>query len=142
MGILRGIHSHQKSLVECEVLPRAILHAERFIEEARTRAFDEAAVSKVINSPSELTIPDSLGPNQGESYPAFDDVDDFHGFMKTWQEDGLDFQAQITVNYMDGSLPDPVLDVSYATFMKRFAVAVTSPYLSYTVSVNHIFTYY
>ena len=69
-------------------------------------------------------------------------VDDFHGLAKTWQEEGIDFQAEITVNYADGTLPDPIQDVSYATFIKRFSVTVTSPYLDYTVSLNHIFTYY
>jgi hypothetical protein len=142
VGIYRGIQSHQKTLVECEVLPRAILHAERFIEEARTRAFDEVTISKAVTNPNELTPADSLGPNDGETYPAFNDVDDFHGLAKTWQEEGITFQAQLTVNYADGTLPNPLQDVSYPTFTKRFSVTVTSPYLDYTVSLNHIFTYY
>lgn len=142
LGIFRGIHSHQKTLVECEILPRAILHADRFIEEARTRAFDEEAVSQIVTVPDDLTPPDFLGPDVGETYPAFNDVDDFHGFATTWQEEGIDFQGQITVSYADGQLPGAISDVSYRTFMKRFAVTVTSPYLNYTVSLNHIFTYY
>jgi len=142
LGIYHGIQSHQKTLVECEVLPRAILHAERFIEEARTRAFDEETLSKTVTSAGDLTPPDSLGPNDGEIYPSFDDVDDFHGLTKTWQEEGIDFQAHVVVNYADGTLPNPIQDVSYATFLKRFSVTITSPYLDYKVSLNHIFTYY
>jgi hypothetical protein len=142
LGIYHGIQSHQKTLIECEVLPRAILHAERFIEEARTRAFDEATVSRAVANADELTPPDSIGPDDGEIYPSFDDVDDFHDLTKTWQEDGIDFQAHCVVNYADGILPDPIQDVSYATFVKRFSMTVTSPYLDYTVSLNHIFAYY
>lgn len=142
LGIYRGIHAHQETLVESEVLPRAILHAERFIEEARTRAFDEAALTQKISSPDELTSPDSLGPNAGESYPAFDDVDDFHGLLKTWREKGIDFQVKIEVSYADGTLPDSIEAVSYRTFIKKFTATVTSPYLDYTVSLDHIFAYY
>ena len=142
LGIHSGIQSHQRTQVECEVLSQALLHAERFIEEARTRAFDEVCVSKVVSTPGELTPPDSLGPNQGESYPAFNDVDDFHGLNLAWQENGVDFKASIVVDYMDGTLPEHLSDVEYRTFKKHFTVRLTSSWLKYAVVLNHIFTYY
>ena len=142
LGIYRGIHAHQRTLVECEVLPRAILHAERFIEEARTRAFDEATISTTVTDSSALTPPGSLGGDVGETYPAFDDVDDFHNFVIVWQEEGIGFQAKITVSYAGGTLPNAISDVGYRTFMKHFTVEITSPYLNYMVALNHIFTYY
>ncbi len=142
LGIYRGIHSHQKTMVESEILPRAMLHAERFIEEARTRAFDKACVSGSVSSPSELTSPDSLGTESLESYPVFNDIDDFHGLNKFWRESGADFQAKITVNYADGNLQSGISDVNYRTFMKRFTVTISSNYLDYKVTLDHLFTYY
>ncbi len=142
LGIYRGIHRHQRTMVESEILPRAMLHAERFIEEARTRAFDKACVSGSVSSPSELTAPDSLGVESLEIYPVFDDIDDFNGLDKSWQESGADFQARITVNYSDGNLQSGISNVNYRTFMKRFAVTISSDYLDYSVTLNHLFTYY
>ena len=142
LGIYRGIHRHQRTMVESEILPRAMLHAERFIEEARTRAFDKACVSGSVSSPSELTSPDSLGTENSESYPTFNDIDDFNGLDKLWQESGTDFRAQITVNYSDGNLQSSISDVNYRTFMKRFTVTISSDYLDYSVTIDHLFTYY
>ena len=142
LGIYRGIHSHQRTMVESEILPRAMLHAERFVEEARTRAFDEACVSARVSSPSELTAPGSLGTESLESYPAFDDIDDFNGLDKLWQESGADFRAQITVNYAGGNLQSGISGVNSRTFMKRFTVTISSNYLDYKVTLDHLFTYY
>ncbi len=142
LGIYRGINTHQEILIESEVLPRAILHAERFIEEARTRAFDEASLSKEISSPNELTSPDSLGPNKNENYPSFDDVDDFHGLVQTWDEEGIRFQVQINVCYANGTLPGSIEMVTYRTYMKKFTATITSSYLNYSVTLDHIFAYY
>ncbi len=142
LGIYRGIHIHQRTMVESEILPRAMLHAERFIEEARTRAFDEACLSGPVASPNGLTSPDSLGAESFEGYPTFDDIDDFHGLDELWQESGADFRTQIVVNYADGNLQSSISDVSYRTFMKRFTVTISSDYLDYSVTLDHLFTYY
>ncbi|MBU1937851.1 hypothetical protein KKG05_10675 [bacterium] len=142
LGIYRGIHTHQRTMVESEILPRAMLHAERFIEEARTRAFDETCLSGPIVSPNGLTSPDSLGVESSESYPILDDIDDFNRLDKSWQESGADFRAQIQVNYADGTLQSGISDVNYRTFMKRFTVTISSNYLDYAVTLDHLFTYY
>jgi hypothetical protein len=127
----------------------AIALAEKLLAEASTLAFDLYCLTTNITSPSQLTPAFSLGPAWGETYPNFNDLDDFNGL--TLQDSttfpSVLFNISCTVTYADTA--DPSLNVSTQTFLKRLLVNVTSPYLinpasgqSVTITMQQVFAYY
>src|SRR4030067_2676057 len=115
--------------------------ATSIIQEAKSKAFDEATDSTSINVIGFLTNFDKLGPDNGEVRTNFNDFDDFDGYS------GADssmpsavFYYSCTVNYVDGNNPD--VTVNNKTWNKILTITVTSPYMNDVVRMSTIYSYW
>ncbi len=57
--------------------------ADNLIEEIKSKSFDQTTVNFPTTNPASLTPSDSLGPDSGEVYPYYNDIDDYNGFQDT-----------------------------------------------------------
>ena len=111
------------------------------LEEASDKAFDEATKSNPISNVAFLTNKNNLGPDSGESYPNFDDVDDYNGLIKIDSTlPGAAFKAECTVEYVSPSNPDSKSVVS--TWTKKISVVVTSTAMSDTIRLSQLYSYW
>ena len=112
------------------------------IEEAGAKQFDEVVVGTPPASlPTGFTAPGTLGPDSGESYPDFDDVDDFHGLERDiTTADSVSYRISVQVGYVETVDPNTV--VSSRTFFKKMDVAVSSDYFSGDTVLSYIFSYW
>ena len=115
--------------------------AQSQIEEIKKKAFDENTVAGPANSTSQLTQANKLGPETGETYPNFNDVDDFNGY--TTVDSTLPsavFDIRCEVYYVNPNNPDAVSNSR--TWSKNILVEVTSPSMGDTVKVSSVFSYW
>ena len=116
--------------------------AERYIEEAEKLRFDEDNSATI---PSSFTEANQLGPDNGESYPNYDDIDDFDSLSLIDSTSAhTPFTVNISVDYVNKlSLDTPI---STRTYYKRMAVSVSSPYFNMlpggAVVVSRLFAYH
>ena len=111
--------------------------ADDMIEEMKVKGFDQTTLPFPTNTPSTLT--QNLGPETGEVYPNFNDVDDFNGYSKTVDEPHAEgYVVSCTVQYVEANNPDVVS--STQTFFKKATVTVSSPYMNHAVTLSFIFT--
>lgn len=117
----------------------AISLAQRIIEEAKTRAFDVAVVSEpASNPPNDFTYP--LGPRWDETYPNFNDVDDYHNLSLNVNTPRTDYTVAVQVGYVEEGNLDEI--VEHKTFFKKMTVTVSSDYMSSDVTLTHVYSYY
>ncbi len=120
--------SSQTADLESKVYLTAISLGDNIIEEAKTKAFDISTINFPTTNPATLTAPGGLGPAYGETYPNFNDFDDFNNFHETIQAPYLEtYYISCVVTYVQPNNPDQVS--STQTFYKRLTVTVTSPFL-------------
>jgi len=113
--------------------------AQQFIEEAKLRAYDEVTIDGTASSPSAFNAVGNFGPGSGESYPNFDDVDDYHGLSQTFDTSIGPMQIDIQVYYVtDSNLVD---DAQTKTYYKRMIVSAQSDYLNSPVRAEYVFAY-
>ncbi len=110
------------------------------IEEISRLAFDECTDSNSTNSLSSLTPPASLGPEPGETYPNYNDVDDYNGFTKTDTSMTAVFNISCSVVYVSDTNPDVASSVP--TWNKKITITVTSPSLIDTIRASTIYSYW
>lgn len=111
--------------------------AQRFIEEAKVKAFDESTINNTpSNIPNDFS---SLGPGGSESYPNFDDVDDFNGFSTTVATKVGPMTVNIAVAYVNETNLDSV--VTSKTYYKRMTVTTQSDYLNAPVTMRYVFAF-
>ena len=88
--------------------------------------FDE---DKSATIPSSFVYSDDLGPDSGEQYPFFDDIDDFDGLTYTDISSGaVTYSVAISVKYVNLSTPD--VPTTTRTYFKRMVVNVSSEVLT------------
>ncbi len=125
--------------VENKVALTAISLGDGLIEEMKGKSFDQTTIKFPTSNPASLTKPDSLGPDSGEFYPNFNDVDDYNGFVEHVSTPFVeDYHISCVVEYVDPNNLDNVS--STQTFYKKAIVTVTSPYMRYSVTLSYIFT--
>ena len=79
----RYIADQNESIIRQEYEWYSISLAQSFIEEAKTKAFDANVINASPSVPSGFTPYGQLGPAAGETYPNFDDIDDYNGLALT-----------------------------------------------------------
>ena len=155
----RASLQHGAIITQTEVGIYAVSLAQAKIEEASGKAFDEYSAPNatgdgdVITSVSLCTASGSLGKESGETYPNFDDVDDYNYYSGTnpyvLYVPGVDtFHIQTTVFYVDTAAPDT--KVSTQTWHKKLTVKVwpnASPWAADnpkpdTVTMTYIYSYW
>ena len=125
--------------IETKVALTAFSLADDLIEEIKGKSFDETTKPFPTTDPKSLTPADSLGPETGETYKNFDDIDDFNNYVKTVSAPHAEnYHVSCSVKYVDGDNPDDVS--STQTFYKKVTVTVTSPYMKEPVLLSYIFT--
>ena len=125
--------------VENKVYLTAFSLADDLIEEIKQKAFDAATLNFPTTDPSTLTGAYNLGHGSWETYPDYNDIDDFNGFVKSVSAPHAEgYQITCVVQYVDGDNPDQV--VGTQTFYKKATVTVSSPYLRNPIQLSHIFT--
>ncbi len=107
----------------------ALSLCQKFLGEAGTKVFDEVCLTTQPQLATQLTDVGNLGRETGESYPNFDDVDDYHNlaFRDSTTLPSVLFIVSGNVTYIDPG--DPAHAVAYRTFVKRLRITVRGPYL-------------
>ena len=108
--------------------------AQTMLAEIGTKAFDFATVSDEFADPSTFTSPGGLGHGSWETYPNFNDVDDYNRLSTTMSTPRAgDFDVYCRVEYVDPANPDN--PVSVRTRTKRVRVTVSSQLLAQPVTL-------
>lgn len=140
---------NDRTLIATNAELAGISIAQKIVAEAGTKAFDVVCITSHPTSASQLTSPGNLGPAGGETYPNFNDLDDYHNLaiVDSLTLPSILFNISGLVNYVDSNNPSQT--VGYQTFLKRLQVSVTSPYLinpaseqPVTITMEQIFAYY
>jgi hypothetical protein len=127
----------------------AMALAQRILAEASVRAFDVVCLSLPPVNPSQLTPVGSLGPAMGESYPNFNDLDDFNNLalVDSTAFPSVPFNIAASVDYVRPDNPSVV--AGSQTFAKRLRITVTSPFLvnpannqPVQIQLEQVFAYY
>ncbi len=111
--------------------------AQRFIEEAKTKAFDKNTLTATADAVSDFTP--SLGPEAGEVYPNFNDVDDYDGLTRNESFTIDTMRVTITVFYVDETNLNT--DAGTRKFYKKMRVSVQSSYLISPVRTDYVFAF-
>jgi hypothetical protein len=124
--------------------------AQQFIEEAKSKKFDALVGMVNPSDPNNFTPWNSLGKGGWETYPNFNDVDDYHNFSRTIYVNGatfdvnatsgIPFNVSIQVHYVSAAKPDSA--VSDETYLKRMTVTVSSSYIPSSISTKQVFSYF
>ena len=115
--------------------------ATSMIEEATNKAFDANTDSQNVTSLSQLTPPSKLGPDSGEAYPNFDDVDDYNGYSRIDSSmPSAVFKISCSVAYVSSASPNTVSTT--ATWNKKITVTISSISMQDTVRMSTIFSYW
>ena len=135
----RYVIDQNESIIQREFEFYGISLAQSFIEEAKTKAFDEKVINGTVNSPGQLTLWNLLGP-EGETHPNFDDVDDYNGLTLTDSTGRDEFDVSIEVGYiLDETDPDTI--INNRSWYKRMNVTISNPYLIQPIVLGFVFSY-
>jgi hypothetical protein len=125
--------------LENKVYLTAFSLADDLIEEIKQKAFDEKTLIFPTVNPLTLTPSESLGV-EGETYPYFDDIDDYNNFSRDADAPHSEsYHISTSVYYV--SETDLESKSNTQTFYKRVDVTVGSPYLNHNVILTFIFTH-
>jgi len=142
-----GFVNTSSNLLDNKLNILAISLGSSIIEEASGKAFDANTISDAVSSTNDLTSPNSLGHNSTESYPNFNDFDDYDGLdITNTSMPSAEFNIKCDVSYVNPNDPDHVS--STATWNKKITVYVTSKSLineygiQDTVVLSSVFSYW
>lgn len=117
----KGSLTTQDNLIYNKEFILATSVAQSILDEISTKEFDEEIINgNTINSENDFSS--SLG-NDGESYPDFDDIDDYDGHSRPELIPGMGtFDIEVKVEYMTNSLSTSTSQ----TYNKNVTVRVTN----------------
>ena len=136
----RYVVDQNESVIQREFEFYGISLAQTFIEEAKTKAFDEKVVNGAVTVVGQLTHWNSLGPDGGETHPNFDDVDDYNGLTLTDSTGSDEFTVSIEVGYVLAEA-DPETIVDNRSWYKRMNVTIANPYLIQPIVLGYVYAY-
>ena len=122
--------------------------AQSMIQEIESENFDQSTVNAVVSSTASLST--TLGPESGETYATFDDIDDFNNYTRSVTNlPSAVFNLKCKVEYVNSATPD--VATTTPTWNKRITVSVTSPSMMIsakdvtradTVKLSQVFSYW
>jgi hypothetical protein len=122
--------------------------AQSMIQEIESENFDEATVTAIVSNTTSLSA--TLGPESGETFATFDDIDDFNNYTRSVTKlPSAVFNIKCLVNYVTSAAPD--VATSTKTWNKRITIYVTSPSMMIsaanvtkadTVRLSQVFSYW
>lgn len=120
-----------------DVLATSIATSE--IEEISSKAFDNYTVSNPTTNVNYLSSP--LGPESGETYANFDDIDDYNGYVKIDSSmPSAVFKAVCNVSYVNPNDLDHTTESK--TWFKKITISVSSISMADTVTISTIYSYW
>ena len=142
-----GFVATSSNLLDNKLSILAISLASSIIEEASGKSFDATTVADAISNTSDFTSANSLGKGSTESYPNFNDFDDFNNLQITNSSmTSGEFDISSEVCYVNPSNPDVAASVQ--TWHKKITVFVTSKSLlnpegnQDTIKMSSVFSYW
>ncbi len=128
-------------VLESEFEITAVSLLQEIIYEAGLQAFDSASVNTIPASvPGGFTPAGALGSESGETYPDFNDVDDYDGITITDSTiAGMDYTITTDVGYVTAG--DLVTFSSTQTTMKRMNLTLSSVYLTNDINLSYVFAF-
>ncbi len=141
LSVNKSRFNSEVSIMQSQFEISAVGIANSYLEEARSKAFDEILLSSTPSTlPDEFTAPGNLGVDAGEIYPNFDDIDDFHNYtVSDTTLEGFFYTVSITVGYVATSDFDNFSTIR--TLYKRTNVTISSPDLSNNLNLSRIYAY-
>jgi hypothetical protein len=109
-------------MVTNQIRNDAISLAQSMIEEVWTKTFDEKLVTGT--SQTVWTAVNKLGPETGESYSTWDDIDDYNGYTKDTTWGASPFTVSVTVSYANPKIAN--FTTAGITYYKIVRVSVVS----------------
>ncbi len=140
---------NDRTLIATNAELTAISLAQKILAEAGTKAFDEVCLTTHPTTPNQLTALAAFGPEPGEAYPNFDDLDDYHGLsiQDSVTLPSVLFTIQGQVTYVNPN--NPAVSTGSNSFLKQLRVTVTGPYLvnpaseqPVQITLEQIYAYY
>lgn len=114
------------------------------IEEASSKAFDESTFDNSQKTLDSLTYKANLGPEYGEVYPNFNDIDDYNGYTRVdTTMPAATFTIKCQVGYIQTDNPNVILTSTTArTWHKKIVVTVTSPSMKDKIQMSSVYSYW
>lgn len=131
----RVIQVNNVSMIEGQLEGQVIAYAQDIIEESRALAFDEQTVDDGSgNSVVPVYIPggfSTLGTDGESGRTTFNDFDDFHGYTELVTINGIDYDINVVVEYLNHGSQYNTFSVSGSkSTLKRITVNVQSEFLN------------
>lgn len=125
--------------IENKISLTAISLANDLIEEIKVKSFDKSTTEFPTTNVLSLTSSANLGPDAGETYPNYNDIDDYNNFVRNIDAPHTEgYSVMCVIQYVEENNPNNVS--SSQTFYKKATVTVTNIYLSYPITLSFIFT--
>jgi hypothetical protein len=136
ININRSVLMSDEQMSDAEYTMAATSIGQSLLHEIASKSFDEATVNDELADDALYTQPASLGPSLGESYPNFNDVDDFNGFGTTLSTPRTgEFTVRCRVHYVDPATPEMVS--ASVTHTKKIIVQLRSQRLQNPVTLTY-----
>lgn len=121
----RGSISTQDSMIYNKSFILATTVAQSVLDEINSKAYDEEIVNGTkIFSANDFS--DVLKKESGETYPNFDDIDDYNDFSRS---DSIPQMGVFNISVKVGYLTDDLEPTGSPTYNKSITVRITSPSL-------------
>ena len=141
LNVNKGFENADEVLLTSKLNVIATSLAASIIEEASGKSFDERSIGAQLENRNDLSKPHKLGTDEeDQNYPDFDDFDDFNEFFDTTSIVGINYRIDCVVDYVDENDPEVVL--SDESWLKKITVHVSSPYMTDTVSLSYVYSYF
>ena len=141
VSVNRTFMQHGVILQQTEIGLFGTSLATSLVEEAQGKAFDKNSLQGLLQTTSECTPVDSLGPETGEKREDYNDFDDYNKLRDTIRIKDVDtFLRWATVSYVDSTAPN--VSTTYRTFCKRLTVYVRGLAAQDTVRMSYLFSYW
>lgn len=132
-----------RKLMQAKARTTSVTLAQRFIDEIASKTFDEKEADGTLDlldevTPADLTPPASLGPDAGEDWSTYDDIDDYNGTVIDTIPSFPRFKAAFTVSY---ALASGDTTSSTQTFYKRITAIITPRGGNEPVSLSTVISY-
>ncbi len=129
-------------VLQSEYELNAVSIVEGIFRRAGLNYFDENTVSGIPRSiPDDFTAYGLLGPETGESYPDFDDIDDYNGLsLVDTADNGMTYILSVSTGYINTSDKNTFLGVR--STLKRMDVTISSEYLRNDITLSRIYPFW
>jgi hypothetical protein len=123
-----------EQMSQAEYVMAATAVGQTLINDISTKAFDAATAADDYAEVSSFTSPGGLGHGSWESYPNFNDVDDYNRLSTVVSTPRAgDFRVGCRVTYVNPAQPNT--PVNYRTRTKRIVVTMQSMFLENPVTL-------